>query len=1101
MLRIIRTRLGAYGSLQLDGEIKKTVEDGTQGYLIVPEQDTVMRESAAASILPSSSPLTFEVTNFTRFANSTFRALGGLAGEYCDKKRRSLVMWQALTELSPHLSVTAGKSEINAGLVDRATAAIGDLRAAGISPEELTEAYRQSTALTDKRLKAKLTDLELIYTLYKKLLLEKYSATGDDYDAMISRLKDNRDFLRGARIFINGFNSFTEPQYKLIGLLSERAEVSVYIPLPKGCEDAFEYTEVAAAQENLKAAARRAMADVQIKYDIQSLGTPEAIYGIADELWRKNTNFDYNSLQNNHIIRIFEADSPFDMCDFIAADIKRRVMAGASYSDFAIIARRAESYRGMIDTSLSDAGIPGFISYGRDAGEFEAIKLIYTAYAAIRSRFAREDVITYAKCGLVGVSRDECDEFESYVNTWRLSGGAFTSGVLWNMSPKGYDTDKRGDTAERLLRINATRDKLISPLLAFKESIESAKTVKEHAEALLGFLLSLGLEELLSDRARKLSSLGEEAQAEDNTRLWGIICDTLDTLVEVSGDRPSDAEAFLGQFKLLISGETIGKIPSYIDTVTVGSADMLRLRGKKHVYLMGANAGELPSAASESSYFSERDKLKLCELGLPLSPEAEKLGARELFIVSRAMCYAGESLTILYSRTNNRFKAIEPSPIIGKIVKMTDGRISPIKISSLPVADRLWSAEAALRCSPEAAPEDYSSIRTALKLCGHTSRLAIGEGDITNGNMALGEELCREIYSGEMILSQSKLDKFLGCPMSYFCKYTARLSGEVVAEFDASKIGSFIHSILENFFAELTRKNISAASLTEDERKALTLDVAKKYISSLGEDPSSPITEIKLKRLCRAAQPVVEGLCEELSGSGFTPRLFELNITDKREDCPSPLKIVSPDGREISIGGAIDRVDTFEEDGKVYVRVIDYKTGQKSFSPDDLGKGKNLQMFLYLDAILSSDSESFKRRLGAEGKELLPAGVIYVKTSVADVKVTSSSDALANTAVKEAQQREGMVLDDEKVISAMGLRYTPLYNPKKPNEVPDKKRALLFTESGFEALMDTVRDSVGRMADDIARGNASATPNVEGKRSPCDWCEFKPICRKIVQGK
>ena len=1099
MLRIIRTKLGAREPLSLEEDIKRTFEGGERGFLIVPEQDTVMREAAIARALPPSAALSFEVTNFTRFANTTFRLLGGVAGEYCSKSKKALIMWQTLAELAPTLTMTGGRSEINASLVSRATAAIGDLRAAGITPADLSAVTSSTAPLSDKRLKSKLADLELIYTLYKKLLTERYSDSGDDYEVMLQKLKENREFLSDAKIFIDSFNSFTTMQYRLIGILSARCDVSVYIPLPKGAEDLFEYTEVLAAFEELKRAARLEGADVKVSFDTLSVGTPEPIYDVANNLWRKTAVFDNNSLQNSDILRIFEADSPFEMCDFVAADIKRKVMSGASYSDFAVIAGSASSYRGLIDTALTEGDIPCFISYNRDASEFEAIKLIYTAYSAIRSGFAREDVITYAKSGLCTISTEECDELESYVNTWQISGRGFIGEDIWNMNPRGYDTSG-DDFSAKLNRINETREKLISPLVKLKEALASSTTVKAHAQALLDFLLLLNLEEQLDMRSAKLRELGENSQADDNLRLWGLICDTLDTLVEVSGDTACDVDSFLGRFKLLISGEEIGKIPAYSDRVIIGSAGALRLREKKHIYLIGLSAGELPAAAQDTAYFSERDKIQLAQLGLPLAPEAEKLNARELFAVSRAMCYAKESLTLLYSRTNNRFKAIEPSPVIEKIVSLTDSAIKPTLISSLPQMDKIFSAEAALKKSPKDAPEEYPSIRAALKKTGHSARLTIGEGEITNGALVLGEDICRQLYSGQISLSQSKLDKFLSCPMSYFCRYTLGLQNETVAEFDASKIGSFIHSILENFFLETEKKGLTPGSLTENERRSLTELAARSYINSLGNEGAmaSVLTDIKLKRLCRAAYPVVDGLCDEFAAGSFKPKLFELKISDSLKDSPGRVNVTTEEGRQVSIGGIIDRVDTYEKDGTLYVRVIDYKTGAKSFDVTDMAEGKNLQMFLYLDSIISSDKPAFLRRLGAEGLKVEPAGVLYVKASVSDPTVSTPSDERAMEKIKDSQAREGMLIDDTDVIDAMGVRYTPLHDPKKPGEINEKAKRFLFTRSGFDKIMDTVKASVGKMADEIAKGCASATPKTEGRNSPCDWCEFKPVCRKLT---
>ena len=1099
MLRIVRTRLGAREPIGLEDDIRAAFESGKRAFLIVPEQDTVMREGAVARALPPSASLLVEVTNFTRFANTTFRLLGGVAGEFCDKGKQALVMWQTLAELSPALSMTGGRAEINAALVSGALAAIGDLRAAAITPSDLTAITGTSSPSSDKRLMSKLSDIELIYTLYKKLLGEKYADSGDNYETMLEKLKSNPGFLCDTHIFIDSFNSFTTMQYRLIGLLAARTEVTVYLPLPKGADDAFEYTEVSSALSELKLSARRECADVKIEFDQKPTGTPDAIYDLASNLWRKNTDFDNSCLQNSNLIRVFEADSPFDMCDFVASDIKRRVMGGASYSDFAVIAGSASSYRGLIDTALADNGIPSFISYSRDASEFEAIKLIYTAYSAIRSGFAREDVITYAKSGLCRITSEECDELEIYVNTWRISGAGFTSDEPWNMSPSGLGNPGRKDHTEKLLRLNKIREALISPLVSFKEAVGAAKTVRDHAVALLDFLLSLDLELSLEKRAETLSALGENYQAEDNRKLWGLICNTLDKLVEVSGDTAASDDSFLGRFKLLISEETIGKIPAYSDGVTVGSAGSVRLREKKHIYIIGLNAGELPATPQDTAYFSERDKLQLAEMGLPLSPEAEKLNARELFVLSRAMCYAKESLTLLYSRTNNRFKAIEPSPVIEKLISLSGGALKPKKISSIPIIDRIYSAESALKTSPKDAESEYLSIRKALMESGHGGRLAIGEGDIANGAIILGEDICRELYSEKISLSQSKLDKFLSCPMSYFCRYTLGLQSQIVAELDPSKIGSFIHSILENFFKIVESRAVAPKDLTPEERCAMTELATKGYIDSLGNDGpgASALTDIKIKRLCRAAQPVVDSLCDEFKNGSFKPKFFELRITDSRSDCPSPITFVTDEGRAVVIDGIIDRVDTLEQNGKLYVRVIDYKTGAKTFDPAEISEGKNIQMFLYLDSIISSKKEDFTKRIGASELPLAPAGVIYVKTAVSDAKVSTPTDEAAQQAVMAAQEREGMVIDDPDVIAAMGLRYTPLYNPKKPTEINKKAEKFLFTEAGFAAIMQEVRSAAGKMADEMARGNACATPRANGKKSPCDWCEFKPVCRKI----
>ena len=1094
MLKIVRSGFSCSAREEFWLEIESLASKGERALLIVPEQQTVMAEGLLARRLHPSAALCFEVTNFTRLANTTFRTLGGLSGEYCDKAKKSLIMWRTLTELAPTLNMTGGRGEINAGLVETALAAVGEMQNLGISPTDLARESLLSALTQDKRLYSKLSDLSSIYSLYKKLLSERYADTGDDAEAMVKKLSENKRFLSDTRIFIEGFTSFTEPQYTLIGLLSERTEVSVAITLPKGREEAFEFSEILECQRRLTASARRFSADVKLlRKEGHGIKNKEELSEICLSLWSAIKPNDNISLQNKDDLRIFEAKTPYDECSFVCEDIKRRVIDGASFFDFAIVARDAQKYGGILDHALDMSGIPAFTSYRRDVQEFEAIKLIYTAYSAIRG-FSRTDVISYAKCALSGISREECDELESYVNKWQISGRRFTDPEPWNMNPAGYTTRRDSSTDEKLLRINDIRNRLISPLRRLALTSGDAKTVRGQAEALLAFLLETDTPGGLDRRAETLRSLGEDTLAEENSALWKIICDTLDTLVTVLGDTPADSEVFLSQLKVVFSTADVGRIPAYVDRVTVGSADMLRLYEKKHVYLIGVNAGLFPATVSDRSYFSERDRERLSECGLAIAPELEIKGARELYIFSRAFSYATESVTLSYSVQDTRFKAIEPAEVIGRISLLTGGEILPISISSLPIEKRLFSPECALSSLGEH-KESHKSVREALIESGYGREIAISEGDISNTAVKLGRDIVGGLSGRALSLSQSRIDSYFSCPFGYFCRYTVGLGAEERAEFDARSIGSFIHGILENFFAALSIEGRSSGDLTADEREKLTRSAAEKYIAELGEDGMNVRTKIKIDRLCRAAGPVVDGLCEEFKKSAFEPRFFELRLGFEN-DLPDPVRIKSDRG-DINIFGIIDRVDAYKHGEDVYLRVVDYKTGQKAFSPDDLSEGANLQMFLYLKSLVESDKQKYRERVGV-GKDgrLVPAGVIYVKTAVGDVKVATPDDSLAKEAVMAAQGREGMILDDPDNITAMTLKYTPVYSPSYPDEIRDNKRQLLYTEDGWTEIMQTVEGAVIKAADGIREGEMSAEPKERGGRLPCEYCEFKPICRK-----
>ena len=326
-------------------------------------------------------------------------------------------------------------------------------------------------------------------------------------------------------------------------------------------------------------------------------------------------------------------------------------------------------------------------------------------------------------------------------------------------------------------------------------------------------------------------------------------------------------------------------------------------------------------------------------------------------------------------------------------------------------------------------------------------------------------------------------------------RYTIKLGVNKRAEFDAPSIGSFIHGCLENFFTSLREAGVSPETLDKAERERLTRSAAEKYLFAMGEDVKATQTAVKIKRLTRAAIPIIDSLCDEFEKTKFRPRFFELKIDGGDAASPDPIKFTSEDGGSVYVYGIIDRVDTCESEGNLFVRVMDYKTGNKEFTPDDMENGRNLQMFLYLKAIIESDKKKFRERLGvSDNGKIVPAGVIYIKTSLADAVIDRNLDELALKAVKDNQEREGMILCGEENAALMGEEYIPHANKKD-------KESYLYSEEDFEKIMQTVEDSVLDIADKIKSGSATATPNIDGKYSACDWCEFKPICRNVKTAK
>ncbi|MBQ3016859.1 MAG: PD-(D/E)XK nuclease family protein [Clostridia bacterium] len=1108
MLTLIQGGFFAGGHDMIKAQISSLTANGKRSILIVPEQQTVSAERELTDALPPSAPLFFEVTNFTRFANTVFRTLGGLTGESADTAKRSLIMWRAMTELAPVLEYGSKNGSVSSGSVTKMLGTVKQLQSFAITPKDLADVADElegnAPGDADGRLISKLRDASKIMLLYKKLLSEHFSDTDDALLLTAEKLSANKSFLSDTVIFIDGFTSFTEPQYKVLGELLLHTEVTVSLTLPKSSPDAYEFAEIKAARERLIRLASEAGCNVaQKKIDGRS-GASLMISELSSLLWRNNAKIDTDAYLEPDSLHIFAAENPYEECAFVAEDIRRRVIGGAKYSDFGVIARNLDTYSGILDVAFEKAGVPLFMSKRSDIGSYEVIKLIYSAFSVISGGFARADVISYSKCSLSGVDKTLADEFELYVEKWQISGKRFTDGIFWNMNPAGY-TEKRSRSAdEKLALIDRAREAVISPLMLLSDALSSANTVKDYATALVEFLTALNMEAALEKRSEEERILRGSEAADDMNRLWRVICGALDSLVEVLSDTKTDPETFLSLLKITFAGTDIGRIPAFTEQVSAGSADTARMHGKKYIYIIGANAGVFPPPVDDDSYFTDKDKRTLSLAGLAIDADTDIRSARELYLFERSISFARVGINILYSETDTAFKATPPSEVISRIKDLTDGKICPVRLSDLPMRDKAYSAEYALDhlCS---FGSDLPSAVQALGELGYEDILNISRMPIKNANLKLSRESLDRLYGKSIDLTQSKLESYVKCPLSYFCRYNLGLLPIERAEFDARNIGNFLHAVLENFFAELKARGVSIAEITDEEKGALILRVSTEYIKGCFEGIPETSARIRdtVNKLCRAAKPIIDGLCDEFSDCKYEPIFFELDIDKDVKGAPEPVIFTTDRDKEVYITGKIDRVDAFKSGGNVYIRVIDYKSGNKIFSPSDIERGLNLQMFLYLKSVVDTKNPEFRAKVGlGEGGKMIPAGVIYVKTAIEDAKISRNSEAEALAAVKKNQARIGMLLDDEVSIGAMNARYIPI--KFKSDGTPDAySKSKLYTETGWELLSGKIEAAIKDISKRMTEGDIAALPLIrsKGKSDVCKYCDFKAICRNASSAK
>lgn len=1092
MLHLICGGFGSGKTELLYKEIAAHVGDRRECYLIVPEQYTAMSERALSERLPSMAPLCFEVTNFSRLANTVFRKKGGLAYRYATPATRRLLMWKTLTEAAPFLHESA---ETDVGRIEKTLASLSELRAAGIDDKALRAA---APALPEgERLRDRLLDLSLVGSIYHGLLTEKYSDAADDLDRLYEILR-TRSPLTDAAIYIDGFTSFTEQEYKILSALLMHSDVTLTLTLPPNAAHSLAFSELSDTHSRLSAIALRAGVSVTETRLTDNRRTRSPRLAFLSEHLFDVTPAACPAAKDGDILLIDAAD-PYAAADFVAADIRRRVMDGARYRDFAVVARSADSYVGILDDALEKCEIPYYMSTKVDISEFETVKFIYAAYTLLSHDFREKDVISYVKCCPSCVSRDDRDLLSLYVSTWRLRGRKAYE-KPFTMHPKGYGMTFRPSDDARLSAINETRESIFAPLFSFDRAVSAAVTVADHARALVAFLDATDAEEALLRRAKALLQSGNTREAAHYARLYAVILDALDGLYDVLADTPVSAEVFLDLLRLAFRDAEIGHIPTAVDEVTVGSADMLRVDGVKQVYLFGVNEDEFPAHAAENSVFSDTERKMLSKLGLPLAPDLDIRSSRELFSFLRAFSAASDGVTLVSFRADSAFSPLLPSQAWDK-VKLYTSEV-PTATEALPPERFLFAREAAAKQLGRLS--DSRTGRACIDALPDTARFrrmaAMTEARVTEPTARLSQECADALYGDAFSLTQSKTDAYVQCPFLYLCRYELSLSENEPASLSFRDMGNYIHAVLEKLLLSAKESGRDIAEIPHDEWKALTeaaADAAERELIPDGT-PKSPRLSHRLSVLKRSASLFAEELRLEFMQSRFRPLATELAIDGRDKNALSPCLYTLSDGTRLSVKGKIDRVDGCAGDERYFFRVVDYKTGAKDFSRADIEKGLNLQLLTYLFALCDEKNASLRARLGVpEDRAVTPAGMLYMKTRTADITVDTPATPteITERAMSEIE-RSGLLLDDDEALTAMEKEKKGRFIPYKEGA---RKNASVLGEEEFLSLRAELDAAITRIGEGIRAGVADATPmqTKKGHGASCETCPMKPVCRNV----
>ena len=1072
--------------------ISEKIKAGEKRLLfLVPEQFSFETERAMLRALGPRDARRVEVMSFTRLCDLVFRSVGGISKRKLDDGGRGVFMSLAFDAVKDELILYRGKAE-SIEMVSLMLSCMKELKACGVSPVDLEEA---AIKVKDENLSQKLRETSLLFSAFEALIKQSYIDPLDDLTRLKSTLQKT-PFFKGYSVFIDSFNGFTGQELGVLEELLTQAEDVTIALCTDGLGDTSDRMSLFSSVEKTRRRLTRIARERGVKIAAPVVLRPgarfqnEELKAIEAGAYQAEVVvFD----EGTEHVALYNAGDRYDEAEFVARTIRRMVMEeGRRYRDFAVISRTVEPYLGILDTALQKYEIPYFMDDPVRVDAKPLMNLLLTAFDVVHQGFRSDDIMRYLKTELAGLSAEETAELENYVLLWGVTGKRWFS--PFTQHPEGFSREMTDKDKEYLQTLNRLRERVVHPLIAFHKGIKD-KTGEQMAKACYLLLMDLHADEHLKELCKRLCDMGEPALSEEQLRLWDILMELLDQMALVLGDKSMSSKRFYELLRLMINARDIAFIPQGLDEVTVGDGERTRVTSPKVVFLIGAAEGEFPKNASPPGIFSDSERRALISMDLPVSDPTEDLAVEERFLAYEALTSASERLFVSWPNTgggNDGAKAPsslvrEVKKVLRKIDVLGDERFGPYAEN---IGDLVWAERPAFELTARLWNSGFA-------FSEQLKRYFEGRPDYTGKMKGLRRaaerrefmferpEKAGQMFSGNMKVSASQIEKYYLCRFQYFCKYGVRAKERKPAAFDALEYGSLMHYLFEHILAEFSLGGRDGFPSREAVRKSVHRLMDEYVIGQLGGwEDKSPRFKALMARFTSTAQLLLNHLFLELSQSAFTPEAFELSIGEDGE--VPPLILTLPDGGKVTVEGKVDRVDVMPAERGDYIRVIDYKTGVKEFRLSDILYGLNIQMLLYLLAICKNGVK--------DKKDLLPAGVLYMPSNrpVVDGERDITDDKLEKEQNKKLRMN-GIILDNMQVIEGMEERGEGVFIPVTLKNGAPSKTDSLVTTAQIGLINKRIEQLVVEMADALHKGEIGAQP-AGGEYDACAWCPYFSVC-------
>ena len=711
--------------------------------------------------------------------------------------------------------------------------------------------------------------------------------------------------------------------------------------------------------------------------------------------------------------------------------------------------------------------------------------------------YSYESVFRLLRCGLLDLPCRDMDRLENYVLGMGIRG--------FRKWQEEWVLHYRGEKPEEVPEIDRIRQQLMDTLAPFTEQMKTRKgTVRERVLAFYEFITACGIQEKLDRSRKEFAKENAMDRAKEYEQIYPMVMDLFDKMTEVLGEEKVSLREFKELLEAGLSEVKIGIIPPSSDQVLVGDMERTRLKDIRVLFFVGVNDGKIPREDAAGKILSDLNREDLKASSVALAPTYRENLYTQRFYLYLNMTKPSDKLYLSYSRADDGGEPMTQSFLIGAVRKLF-----PALVLERPSEDAVWEVEnpksalaylawgfkEILEREPSLLWKELFTWYQKQDAWKQTMENMVEGAFRINPEDEIGRSVARALYGTTLENSATRLELFAQCACAHFMAYGLELKERARYEFSPMDMGNVLHSGLESFAKKMHQRGLSWTALDEVQMDEMAEDCVEEVVSYYGNTvlKSSARNEYMVSRVKRMMKRTIWALTKQMEQGAFTPSRFEVSFA--MADSLESINIALSKEEKMKLLGRIDRVDTCEEEDKVLVKVIDYKSGNTSFDLLALYHGLQLQLVLYMNAAMELEQRNHP------DKQVVPAGIFYynIKDPVVEKVEEEDPEALNRRILKELRMN-GLASSDRGVLEKLDENLSANGTSSLCVPVTINKDGSLSRNSSavspeqFRLISNYVNQKIKEIGRRILAGEAETQPYEMGKRNACQYCPYKGAC-------